>query len=56
MNTYEYITSEDVDSKRLEDALNEAGRQGFRLSWMKPRNLADSSFIVVMERKTSRNA
>ena len=56
MNTYEYITLEDVDSKRLEDALNEAGKQGFRLSWMKPRDLADSSFIVVMERKVSRNA
>ena len=28
MNTYEYITLQDVDSTRLEDALNEAGKQG----------------------------
>ena len=56
MNTYEYIMLEDVDSKQLEDALNKAGEQGFRLSWMKPKDLADSSSIVVMEREISRNA
>ena len=56
MNKYEYIVLKDVNFEQLEDALNKAGEDGFKLSWMKPTDLADSAFTLVLQRKIARNA
>ena len=56
MNKYEYIVMKDVNVEQLEDALNKAGEDGFKLSWMKPTDLADSAFMLVLQRKIARNA
>ena len=47
---YEYILEWDVAAEKLEDFLNEAGRKGFRMRWMKPTDPSDKTFAVLLER------
>ena len=51
MDTYEYIVESGNDAKKLQDALNRGGREGFRLAWMKMIGLPGTDYIVVFERK-----
>lgn len=50
-DTYEYIVESGNDSKKLQDALNRGGREGFMLAWMKMIGLPGTDYIVVFERK-----
>ncbi len=54
IDRYEYIVESGFDSKKLEDILNRAGQDGFRLVWMKqPTDTGDTAHIAVFERQKS---
>ena len=54
MDRYEYIVRSGIDFKKLEDALNQAGHEGFRLVWIRPpTDSGDTATTAVFERQKS---
>lgn len=56
MDAYEYIVDRGDDASKLEDVLNLAGQDGFKLAWMKLTGAAETSYIAVLERKKASNS
>ena len=54
IDRFEYVVKSGISFEELEDALNRAGQDGFRLVWMRqPTDVGDTATTAVFERQTS---